>query len=113
MRSRVRRPVSTDSAAASDKGTRAGISSGVGIGHVLPNTFTVRSREKYGSTYTVVLPSVMRHAAAPKCVAVKAEVARPPAARALPALKPNQPTQRRQAPMKLSTRLWGFIGSAG
>ena len=32
---------------------------------------------------------------------------------ALPALNPNQPTHNRQAPMKLSTRLCGFIGSSG
>src|SRR5689334_15413244 len=52
-------------------------------------------------------------AAAAKWVATKAEVARPEAARALPALKPNQPTQRRQAPIKLSTRLCGFMGTVG
>src|SRR6202043_1713897 len=44
-------------------------------------------------------------AAAPKCVATNALVARLEAARALPALKPNQPTHRRHAPMKLITRL--------
>src|ERR1700735_5332577 len=43
----------------------------------------------------------MAAAAAPKWVATKAEVARVPAARAEPALNPNQPTQRRHAPMKL------------
>src|SRR5437899_3481360 len=52
-------------------------------------------------------------AAAPKWVATKALVASPLAARALPALKPNQPTQSRQAPMKLSTRLCGFTGVLG
>src|SRR5208337_4064096 len=52
-------------------------------------------------------------AAAPKCVATKALVARLPAASALPALKPNQPTQSRQAPMKLRTTLWGGIGAFG
>jgi len=31
------------------------------------------------------------------------------AASALPALKPNQPTHKRQAPMKLSTMEWGCI----
>src|SRR5665213_1502108 len=51
--------------------------------------------------------------AAAKCVATNALVARPDAASALPALKPNQPTHRRQAPTTLSTRLCGFIGSAG
>src|SRR3954470_3568324 len=52
-------------------------------------------------------PSVA--AAAPKCVATNALVASPEAESALPALKPNQPTHNRQAPMKLSTRLCGFI----
>src|SRR6185437_13495950 len=52
-------------------------------------------------------------AAAPKWVATNALVASPEAARALPALKPNQPTQRRQAPITLMTRLCGFIGSLG
>src|SRR5579872_4623821 len=52
-------------------------------------------------------------AAAAKCVATKALVARLPAAKALPALNPNQPTQSRQAPMKLSTTLCGGIGSLG
>src|SRR5579872_597416 len=52
-------------------------------------------------------------AAAPKCVATKAEVASADAFTALPALKPNQPTHSRQAPMKLSTRLCGLIGSCG
>ena len=49
-------------------------------------------------------------AAAAKCVATKALVARLPALSALPALKPNQPTHSRQAPMKLSTTLCGGIG---
>src|SRR5262245_51889075 len=44
-------------------------------------------------------------AAAAKCVAANAELARPPAATALPALKPNQPTHRRPAPVMLSTTL--------
>src|SRR5215471_6274346 len=52
-------------------------------------------------------------AAAPKCVATKALVARLPAARALPALKPNQPTHSRQAPITLITRLCGAIGVLG
>src|SRR2546427_7430005 len=52
-------------------------------------------------------------AAAPKCVATKALVARLPADSALPALNPNHPTQSRQAPIKLSTTLWGGIGSLG
>ena len=54
-------------------------------------------------------PSVA--AAAPKCVATKALVASAEAASALPALNPNQPTHSRQAPMKLMTRLCGFMGS--
>src|SRR6478672_8137783 len=52
-------------------------------------------------------------AAAPKWVATKALVARPLAPSALPALKPNQPTQSRQAPMKLRTRLCGFTDAVG
>src|SRR5438046_3017230 len=52
-------------------------------------------------------------AAAPKCVATKALVASAPAERALPALKPNHPTQSRQAPTKLSTTLCGGIGCFG
>src|SRR5437868_12481950 len=52
-------------------------------------------------------------AAAAKCVAAKADVARPPAATALPALKPNQPTQSRPAPVMLSTTLCGGIGCCG
>ena len=52
-------------------------------------------------------------AAAPKCVFTNALVARPLAARALPALKPNHPTHNRHAPTKLSTTLCGGIGSLG
>src|SRR5215475_14698548 len=52
-------------------------------------------------------------AAAPRWVATKALVARLPAASALPALNPNQPTHNRHAPMKLSTTLWGFKLSPG
>src|ERR1700761_1280501 len=52
-------------------------------------------------------------AAAPKCVFMKALVASGPALRALPALNPNHPTQRRQAPMKLSTTECGGMASLG
>src|SRR3954452_9447077 len=52
-------------------------------------------------------------AAAPKWVATNALVASPDAPSALPALKPNQPTHSRQAPIKLSTRQCGFTGCAG
>src|ERR1700758_3382701 len=52
-------------------------------------------------------------AAAAKCVATKALVAKGLEARALPALKPNQPTHNRHAPIKLSTKLWGGIGCLG
>src|SRR5580698_1522741 len=60
-------------------------------------------------------PSIQLNAAvaAAKCVATKALVARPDAASALPALKPDQPTQSMQAPTTLSTRLCGLIGSDG
>ena len=50
-------------------------------------------------------------AAVAKWVATKALVASADAATALPALNPNQPTHKRQAPMALITRLCGFIGS--
>src|SRR6476661_11245965 len=55
----------------------------------------------------------MTAVAAAKCVATKALVARLPALSALPALKPNQPTHSKHAPIKLSTTLWGGIGSCG
>src|SRR5215467_14008674 len=48
-------------------------------------------------------------AALAKWVATNALLARLFAARALPALKPNQPTQSKQAPIKLSVKLCGFI----
>src|SRR3954454_1546806 len=51
--------------------------------------------------------------AAAKWVATKALVASPLAARALRALKPNQPTQRRDAPITLMTRLCGFMVTDG
>src|ERR1700686_1572322 len=52
-------------------------------------------------------------AAAPKCVATNALLARTPEASALPALKPNHPTHTRHAPIKVSTRLGGGIGCFG
>src|SRR5882672_6946391 len=52
-------------------------------------------------------------AAAAKCVATNALVAREFDASALPALNPNHPTHSKQAPMKLSTRLCGGIGCFG
>src|ERR1019366_2092398 len=48
-------------------------------------------------------------AAAPKCVATNALVARGEEAKALPALKPNQPTHSKHAPTTLSTILCGRI----
>src|SRR5271169_4978890 len=51
--------------------------------------------------------------AAAKCVATNALVARAPALSALPALNPNQPTHKRQAPIKLRTALCGIMGSLG
>jgi hypothetical protein len=50
-------------------------------------------------------------AAAAVLVVTKALTARPPAPRALPALKPNQPTQSIADPMTVNGRLWGGIGS--
>src|ERR1700686_3652580 len=52
-------------------------------------------------------------AAAAKCVATKALVAKLLDASALPALKPNHPTHNKHAPMKLSTTLWAGMGSLG
>src|SRR5579864_3269292 len=52
-------------------------------------------------------------AAAPKCVATKALVAKLPEPKALPALNPNQPTQSSDAPIKLRTTLWGGIALCG
>src|SRR5208337_734583 len=52
-------------------------------------------------------------AAAPKCVATNALVAKVPADSALPALNPNHPTHSKQAPMKLKTTLCGGIGCFG
>src|SRR5258706_7354342 len=52
-------------------------------------------------------------AAAEKWVAAKALVASAPALRALPALKPNQPTHSNPVPTSESTTLCGIIGSSG
>src|SRR5207244_12904285 len=52
-------------------------------------------------------------AAAAKCVATNALVARLPAAKALPALNPNQPTHRRQAPTTQSTTPSSGSGAHG
>src|SRR5262245_46230380 len=52
-------------------------------------------------------------AAAPKCVSTNALAASLPAATALPALNPNQPTHSRHAPLTLSTRLCGANGVFG
>ena len=50
-------------------------------------------------------------AAAENCVAAKALAAKPLALRALPALKPNQPTHSSTAPIIVYVRLCGGIGS--
>src|SRR5256885_614478 len=50
-------------------------------------------------------------AAAPRCVATNAETASPFAASALPALNPNHPTHSSPAPVMVSGRLCGGIGS--
>src|SRR6478672_3696922 len=52
-------------------------------------------------------------AAVAKCVLTKALVASAPDDNALPALNPNQPTQRRQAPIKLSTTECGGTDCSG
>src|SRR5437762_12218516 len=51
-------------------------------------------------------------AAAAKCVAMKALLAKPLAVRALPALKPNHPTHSSAAPITDSTTLCGGIGTS-
>src|SRR5688572_1504606 len=65
----------------------------------------------------LVAHSVNAHARPPaapaKCVAAKALVASVPLLRALPALKPNQPTHSRPVPIKERTTLCGGIGSCG
>src|SRR5512140_237547 len=48
-------------------------------------------------------------AAAARWVTTKALAARPLAARALPALKPNHPNQRMPAPSTVIGRLWGMM----
>src|ERR1700739_148487 len=58
-------------------------------------------------------PQPRAAAAAAKCVGTKALEGNPPACNALPALNPNQPTQSRQAPIKLKTRLCGGMGCFG
>ena len=45
----------------------------------------------------------------PMWVAAKAPAATPSAARALPALKPNQPNQSIPVPKSVMGRLWGTI----
>ena len=50
---------------------------------------------------------VMPAAAPAMCVATRAPAASPPAARALPALNPNQPNHSRPAPSTASGRLCG------
>src|SRR5689334_7188106 len=52
-------------------------------------------------------------AAVAKCFAMKALVASGDAAKALPALNPNQPTHSMQAPITLIVRLCGRNASAG
>src|SRR6202045_688131 len=45
------------------------------------------------------------------CVTAIAMPARPSAATAEPALNPNQPTHRSEAPVRVNTKLWGAMGS--
>src|ERR1700760_2035255 len=58
-------------------------------------------------------PQPFAAAAAPKWVATKAEVASPLEFRAEPALNPNHPTHKRQAPTKLKTTECGAMDSCG
>src|SRR5215210_3512901 len=52
-----------------------------------------------------------RAPAAARCVAAKADAARPPAATAEPALKPNQPNHSSPAPRTVSGMLFGSIST--
>src|SRR5437588_7218656 len=74
---------------------------------IAPNVLALPLRSHSAAAHPITA------AAAAKCVFTKALVARPLAAKALPALNPNHPTQRRQAPTKLNTTLSGGIGSLG
>src|SRR5512142_2500407 len=60
-----------------------------------------------------IAPHPTTPAAAAKCVATNALVAKLPALSALPALNPNHPTQSSAAPIKLRTTLCGGISSFG
>ena len=53
----------------------------------------------------------MQHAAVARCVPTNADVANPPDATALPALKPNHPNQSKAAPRRVIVKLCGGIGS--
>src|ERR1700733_6660698 len=60
---------------------------------------------------TIIQPSAA--AAVAICVTAIAMPALVPAVTAEPALKPNQPTHSSEAPIMVSTRLWGGVGSLG
>src|SRR4051812_40511601 len=95
-----------------------------GIGFTKPEagvTATSPATQPEIAPSTLGLPDIIHSAtiqesaaaAAAKCVATKALVAKPEAFSALPALKPNQPTHNRQAPIVLNTTLCGRIDSFG
>src|SRR5664279_4314177 len=89
-----------------------------GIGFTKPDAGVIATRPATApemAPRTLGLPATIHSttiqdntaAAVAKCVAMKALLARGPAFSALPALNPNQPTHRRQAPITLSTTLCG------
>src|SRR5215470_8335143 len=95
-----------------------------GIGATKPEAGVIATRPAtapLAAPRTVGLPththSATTHesvaAAAPRLVATKADTARPFAASALPALKPNHPTHSKPAPVTVIVKLLGSIGSRG
>src|SRR3954447_24251947 len=78
-----------------------------------PATAPAAAPTTLGLPETNQLNRVHVHAAAAvaRCVTVKALEASPPAASALPALKPNQPNQRIEAPITTMVMSCGSIGS--
>ena len=72
--------------------------------------FSDGSDELHVSRREFMRNSGVAAAAAAVFVATKAEVALPPEVSALPALNPNQPTHKRQAPATVKGTLWGGMG---
>src|SRR5689334_743439 len=95
-----------------------------GIGFTNPDAGVIATRPATApemAPRTLGLPAIIHStaiqlntaAAVAKCVAMNALVASDPAATALPALNPNQPTHSRHAPITLSTTLCGRMDSSG